>query len=139
MRVILNVVLALICLFAAAAPAATGATSKPTAPKPKKTKASSKSSPKSKKPSAAASTRRQAAPTPERYKQIQDALAAKGYLDPAQANGQWGESSTGALKQFQSDQNIDATGKINSLSLIALGLGPKHDSSSSGIAVSPTP
>ena len=32
-----------------------------------------------------------------------------------------------ALKRFQASQNIESTGKIDSLSLIALGLGPKHD------------
>jgi len=70
---------------------------------------------------------RQAAPTPERYKEIQNALAAKGYLSPGDANGTWGASSVDALKKFQSDQNLESTGKINSLSLIALGLGPKHE------------
>jgi hypothetical protein len=66
-------------------------------------------------------------PTPERYKQIQDMLVAKGYLSGEEANGTWGPSSVDALKRFQAQQNIDATGKINSLSLIALGLGPKRE------------
>src|SRR5581483_152894 len=70
---------------------------------------------------------RQMAPTPDRYKQIQEALSAKGYLPAEQANGQWNETSAEALKRFQADQNLDATGKINSLSLIALGLGPRHE------------
>ena len=71
---------------------------------------------------------RQAAPSPERYKEIQQALASKGYLSPEDANGVWNAGSADALKRFQADQNIEASGKINSLSLIALGLGPKHDS-----------
>jgi hypothetical protein len=70
---------------------------------------------------------RQLAPTPQRYKEIQDALAAKGYLKPEDANGSWGPGSADALKKFQQEQNIEATGKVNSLSLIALGLGPKRD------------
>jgi hypothetical protein len=70
---------------------------------------------------------RQLSPTPERYKEIQDALAAKGFLSPEEANGQWGQSSVDALKKFQSAQSIAGNGKINSLSLIALGLGPKRD------------
>src|ERR1039457_2726626 len=70
---------------------------------------------------------RQTAPTPERYKQIQDALVAKGFLNPEGASGTWGQSSADALKKFQAAQNIESTGKIDSLSLIALGLGPKHD------------
>jgi hypothetical protein len=84
-------------------------------------------------------SRSQAMPTPERYKQIQDALAAKGYLTPEQANGQWDEASMDALKRFQSAQNIESTGKINSLSLIALGLGPKHDTSSPAAVPQATP
>jgi len=70
---------------------------------------------------------RQLAPTPDRYKQIQEALSAKGYLAAGQANGTWNDASSSALKKFQADQNIEANGKINSLSLIALGLGPKRD------------
>ena len=70
---------------------------------------------------------RQLTPSPDRYREIQQALASKGYLSAEQANGQWSDSSTDALKRFQADQNLDASGKINSLSLIALGLGPKHD------------
>ena len=71
---------------------------------------------------------RQTTPSPERYKEIQEALVSKGYLKPEEAGGAWGESSADALKRFQSDQNLESTGKINSLSLIALGLGPRHDS-----------
>jgi hypothetical protein len=70
---------------------------------------------------------RQLAPTPDRYKEIQNALAAKGYLKPEDVNGSWNQASADGLKRFQSEQNIESTGKINSLSLIALGLGPKHD------------
>ena len=70
---------------------------------------------------------RQLAPTPDRCKQIQTALAAKGYLKPEDANGSWNQASVDGLKRFQSEQNIESTGKINSLSLIALGLGPKHE------------
>jgi hypothetical protein len=67
---------------------------------------------------------RQAVPTPERYKEIQEALAARGYLktDP---NGVWDAQSAEALKQFQTDHNFTPTGKLSSASLIGLGLGPK--------------
>jgi len=71
---------------------------------------------------------RQTAHTPDRFKEIQTALADKGYLAPEEANGTWDESSADALKKFQADQNLETTGKINSLSLIALGLGPRHES-----------
>ena len=72
---------------------------------------------------------RQTAPTSDRYKEIQDALVSKGYLSSEEANGAWGPSSADALKKFQAEQTLETTGKIDSLSLIALGLGPKHDSS----------
>jgi peptidoglycan hydrolase-like protein with peptidoglycan-binding domain len=65
------------------------------------------------------------APTPDRYKQIQQALVARGYLDQ-KPTGVWDNESTEALRRFQKDQNLDPSGKVNSLSLIALGLGAKH-------------
>ncbi|HXF26006.1 MAG TPA: peptidoglycan-binding domain-containing protein [Bryobacteraceae bacterium] len=68
----------------------------------------------------------QQAPTAERYQQIQQALAEKGYFK-GQVNGQWGPDSVDALKRFQTDQNLTVDGKIGSLSLIALGLGPRRN------------
>jgi hypothetical protein len=67
----------------------------------------------------------QQAPSPERYKEIQQALASKGYLQ-GEPTGEWGPDSVDALKRFQTDQSLMPDGKINSLSLIALGLGPKR-------------
>jgi peptidoglycan hydrolase-like protein with peptidoglycan-binding domain len=71
---------------------------------------------------------RQTAPSADRYREIQEALVARGYLSAEDATGTWGPSSTEALKRFQAEQTLDSTGKIDSLSLIALGLGPRHDS-----------
>jgi Putative peptidoglycan binding domain len=67
----------------------------------------------------------QTAPTPERYKEIQEALAKKGYLH-GEASGVWNPDSADALRRFQQDQNLQASGKLDSLSIIALGLGPKY-------------
>ncbi len=67
-------------------------------------------------------------PMPERYKQIQQALADKGYLHEA-PSGQWNQASIDALRRFQQDQNLQPSGKVDSLSLIALGLGPKRETS----------
>lgn len=69
----------------------------------------------------------QGKPSPERYADIQRALKQRGYFE-GEADGKWGESSTLALKQFQKDQNLKPDGKLGSLSLIALGLGPKRGS-----------
>jgi hypothetical protein len=67
----------------------------------------------------------QQAPTPERYKDIQQALTSKGYFH-GEPNGEWGPDSADALKHFQAEQNLTPDGKLTSLSLIALGLGPKR-------------
>jgi hypothetical protein len=72
---------------------------------------------------------RQMSPSPDRYREIQGALAAKGFLSPEEATGTWNQTSSDALKKFQSEQNLESSGKINSLSLIALGLGPRRDAS----------
>jgi peptidoglycan hydrolase-like protein with peptidoglycan-binding domain len=78
----------------------------------------------------AAAPPRQLAPTKERYQQIQQALAGKGYYT-GEPNGAWGPDSMDALKRFQADQNLPPDGKLTSLSLIALGLGPKRLSAQS--------
>jgi hypothetical protein len=70
---------------------------------------------------------RQLSPSPDRYREIQGALASKGFLKPEDATGTWNQTSSDALKKFQAEQNLDSSGKINSLSLIALGLGPHRD------------
>lgn len=65
-------------------------------------------------------------PDPDRYQQIQQALTDKGYFK-GDVNGQWGDDSLDALKRFQADQKLDPDGHLNALTLIGLGLGPKHD------------
>jgi Putative peptidoglycan binding domain len=106
-----------------------------TATKPAATKTASRK----KAPSRSARAKTQAIPSPQRYKEIQQALAAKGYLPQDQATGQWNDASVDALKRFQADQKIDSNGRINSLSLIALGLGPKHETLQTGTGVSSAP
>ena len=65
-------------------------------------------------------------PDPDRYIAIQKALADSGYFK-GEPNGQWGDDSVDAMRRFQADQKIDNDGKIDALSLIGLGLGPRHD------------
>lgn len=67
----------------------------------------------------------QQAPSPERYKEIQQALADKGYYK-GEVNGAWGPESVEAMRNYQREQKIEGDGKLNSLSLIGLGLGPKR-------------
>jgi hypothetical protein len=81
---------------------------------------------------------RQLAPAPDRYKEIQSALTERGYLkkDPS---GVWDAESADAMRRFQQDQNLEATGKLNSLSLMALGLGAKHGNASAAAPGRTTP
>lgn len=75
-------------------------------------------------------------PDPERYQEIQKALAERGYFK-GEVNGVWGDDSVDALKRFQHDQNLADDGKITALSLTGLGLGPKHDGSTISTASPP--
>ena len=75
-------------------------------------------------PPAATWRTRQQAPTPDRYKEIQQALVDKGYLK-GEPTGVWDADSAGAMQRFQQDQKMTPTGKINAPSLIGLGLGAK--------------
>ena len=68
----------------------------------------------------------QTAPTAERYQEIQQAMVVKGY-GPQAPNGVWGPEWSSALKRYQQDQKLEPTGKLNSMSLITLGLGPKRE------------
>jgi len=65
----------------------------------------------------------QQAPTAERIVEIQRALADKGYL-LGDLDGKWDARTIEALRRFQADQSLTADGKLSSMSLIALGLGP---------------
>ena len=67
---------------------------------------------------------RQQNPTPDRYKEIQQALVDKGYLK-SEPTGVWDNDSVEAMSRFQVDQKMTPTGKINAPSLIGLGLGAK--------------
>ncbi|GEM_PF-1612415 len=65
-------------------------------------------------------------PSAVRYREIQQALADKGYL-ASEVNGSWDQASIEALNRFKADQKLKTDGKLCSLSLIALGLGPKYE------------
>jgi murein L,D-transpeptidase YcbB/YkuD len=104
--------------------AAKGSASRSTAYKAGTSKAAAKTGTKSHK-TVARRPPTQQQPTTDRYKEIQQALADKGYFQ-GPADGAWNAGSVEALKRFQKDQNLDPDGKIGALSLIALGLGPKR-------------
>lgn len=67
----------------------------------------------------------QQAPTADRYTEIERALAERGYL-LKEPDGKWDQRSSDALRKFQEEQSLPADGKLSSMSIIALGLGPKR-------------
>jgi peptidoglycan hydrolase-like protein with peptidoglycan-binding domain len=109
---------------AAPAKSKTG-TAKTSATKSGSSKSTAKAGTKSKRVVVARRPPVQMQPSTDRYKEIQQALADKGYFRGT-PDGAWNGESVEALKRFQKDQNLDPDGKIGSLSLMALGLGPKR-------------
>jgi hypothetical protein len=71
---------------------------------------------------------KQSGPTPDRYREIQETLISKGYLQQGSASGVWDQNSMDAMRKYQADQKMDPTGKITAKALINLGLGPKDES-----------
>ncbi len=61
-------------------------------------------------------------PSTDRYREIQEALAQKGYLTTP-PTGVWDQNAQDAMRKFQTDQNLSVSGKLSSRSLIALGFG----------------
>jgi peptidoglycan hydrolase-like protein with peptidoglycan-binding domain len=80
--------------------------------------------------------RGQQQPTPNRYREIQQALADRGYFK-SEPDGVWGPESVEALRQFQQDQKLKPSGKLDPLSLISLGLGPKREEGAPAEPVEP--
>ena len=80
----------------------------------------------------------QQTPTQDRFTEIQQALITRGYLQSNPA-GAWDTATVEALKRFQQEQNLPPTGKITSLSLIALGLGPRRNPLTANVAPPPAP
>lgn len=64
----------------------------------------------------------QMSPTPERIMEIQEALGKKGVLNGA-PSGEWDDSTVAAMKQFQTSNGLNPTGKLDALTLQRLGLG----------------
>jgi len=64
----------------------------------------------------------QAAPTPDRIKEIQSALQKDGSYQ-GEPNGKWDEATVQAMKKYQDKNGFNPTGKIDAGSLNKLGLG----------------
>lgn len=62
------------------------------------------------------------APTAERIKEIQSALAKSGHYSGA-LSGKWDAQTVEALKRFQQDNELPANGRLTARTLQALGFG----------------
>jgi len=62
------------------------------------------------------------APTPDRIREIQSALAREGAYS-GEPNGKWDPASVDAMKRFQASHGLNSTGKLDAHSLQKLGLG----------------
>src|SRR5215510_13180387 len=79
----------------------------------------------------AAATKRRTGPTQmltDTIKQAQEALKAAGY-QLGESDGKPGPSTTIAVKKFQGDRQLPVTGKLDSITLAALGVGKSSDPS----------
>jgi hypothetical protein len=61
---------------------------------------------------------------PGAIEKIQDALAARGYLDPSAKRGHLDIPTAGSIRRFQSDQDIARTGIPDHETVRRLGLDP---------------
>ncbi len=68
--------------------------------------------------------RGQKAPTPERIREIQAALARESAYT-GEPNGKWDAESVEAMKRFQAAHELAPSGKVDARSLQRLGLGSK--------------
>jgi peptidoglycan hydrolase-like protein with peptidoglycan-binding domain len=112
-----------VALLVGAAPFALPAqTPKPNSPPPKKQ--SSPAIKKAGKPAKkrAPRARAQRAPTADRIREIQTALAQRGFYE-GEPSGKWDARSVEAMKKFQAAHGLSETGKFDAKSLQKLGLG----------------
>ena len=113
------VILGVALLLGAAPFSLLAATPQGKPPSPTKPSTPAKKTAKKKKP---ARPRAQSTPTPDRIREIQVALAKRGFYE-GEPNGKWDASSVEAMKKYQEANGLAATGKLDAKSLQKLGLG----------------
>lgn len=87
--------------------------------------------------SAAANTANAAGTLPreEYLRKVQQSLNDQGY-DAGKVDGKWGPHTAAALKKFQGDHGLDATGEIDAQTITALGITQPAPSATTGSAES---
>jgi peptidoglycan hydrolase-like protein with peptidoglycan-binding domain len=103
-------------LILSAAPAVSGAQTPAAQTSAKKKKSVSSKSRRKSKPVG------QKAPTPDRIRDIQSALQREGAYQ-GQPTGKWDDATVDAMKNYQDKNGLNATGKIDAVTLNKLGLG----------------
>ncbi len=59
--------------------------------------------------------------SPEHVRDVQQALSQKGF-NPGEIDGVWGNRTISAVREFQKQQGLDATGSLNPQTTSALGI-----------------
>src|ERR1700720_2995167 len=108
-------------VLASAAPVVSAA-GRPGAAQTASTSASAKKKRTSSKSKRKSRVKGQAAPTPDRIKEIQTALQKDGSYQ-GEPTGKWDAATTEAMRKYQDKNGFSPTGKIDALSLNKLGLG----------------
>ena len=132
--------------YSPATPSTTGSTTSSSTT----SKATSKHSSSKKKSSKSKHVKReptQMAPTSDRISEIQGALGRGGYYTTDNPSGKWDADTVSAVQKFQSANGLDATGKLDALTLQKLGLGsdvagvsaPKGVTPHSCCSITPSP
>jgi peptidoglycan hydrolase-like protein with peptidoglycan-binding domain len=103
-------------LLVSVAPSVSGAQTPAAQTSAKKKKTISSKSKRKSKPVA------QKTPTPDRIREIQSALQREGAYQ-GQPNGKWDDATVDAMKNYQDKNGLNATGKIDAVTLNKLGLG----------------
>ena len=71
----------------------------------------------------------------ELVRSVQQSLESKG-VNPGPVDGVWGPRTHQALREFQEQQNLEASGQLDARTLTALGVGDQPSASSGGSAPS---
>jgi peptidoglycan hydrolase-like protein with peptidoglycan-binding domain len=76
--------------------------------------------------------------TPDMMRNVQQALQQQGFYH-GQVDGVWGPGTQSAVRGFQQQHNLNATGQLDQDTLAAMNLGPGQDNQRYGSNYNPPP